>query len=202
LDTSASEVRVTWVSVPNFSGGGTGTFQYQFRPDGTVHVVWQSVTGAGNSFLVGWTPGGGASDPGNRDLSATLSTPLVLCSGPFTGIVLAANQRPVFGTTVNLATSNIPAGSLFAALVLSFTQAIPPQDLGPLGMPGCFGHTVGGTSFLYLLPPPSVSSNLFIPADPSYTGAAVIGQSFSYSPPLTPLGVIAANGLRLVLGPM
>jgi hypothetical protein len=200
LDSTPTGVRVTWVNVNNFSGGGTATFQYEFLPSGTVRIVWGNMTLAGNTYLTGWSPGAVSPDPGPLDISG-LTTPVSLCAQSVTTITLAASAAPVLGTTIAMQTTAIPAGSAFAALVLSFSRAVPPIDLTSLGMPGCFQHTVGGAVTLYITPGSSVSSPLAIPSSVTFAGLNVIGQSFSYSPPLTPLGVISSNGLSLFLGP-
>jgi hypothetical protein len=199
-DSSASVARVTFVAVPNFSGGGTATFQFQFYPNGNVIIVWQTVNLGGNDYLVGYTPGGNAVDPGNSNLSASLSTPVSLCNAPYTGIVLSASARPVLGTSINLVTSNIAPGTGFGALVLSLTQAVPPTNLASIGMTGCEGHVVGGVNFLYVSPVSSAQTTWILPANPVYTGVQVTAQSFMYSPPRTPLGIIASNGLLFVAG--
>jgi hypothetical protein len=203
LDSSASVVRITWSGVFSYATPSSpATFQAQFFPNGTVNYVWQTMTPAGGGYLVGWTPGNGATDPGNRDLSVTLPTPFNLCAGPFTGITLNASARPVLNTSINLITSNIPSGSPFGALLLSFTTPVPPTDLTSVGMPGCFGYvSSSGSTILYIAPGASVQTPLAIPNLAAFTGLAVYGQSFTNSPGLTPLGVITSNGLTLVLGP-
>src|SRR5262249_1742143 len=80
---SATAVRVTWSGVFSYGTTSPSTFQVQFFPNGTVNYVWQTMSNQGSAYLVGWTPGGNAADPGNRDLSVTLPTPLNLCAGPF-----------------------------------------------------------------------------------------------------------------------
>lgn len=201
FDSTPAMARVTWVNVPNFSGGGQNTFQYQFLPNGTVHVIWRAMTAAGNAYVVGWTSGGGAADPGNRDLSATLSTPFTLCATRFAGLAHSASARPVIGTTINLSTANVPAGSGGGVTLLWFGQAIPPVDLGPIGMPGCFAHGSGAAvDFPFATPSSTVVVPLPIPNQQSLSGLGVVTETFTYSPPLTPLGVIASNGLLLILG--
>ena len=78
FDATASRVVVSFVAVPNFSGGGTVTFQWQFQPNGVVHVVYQAVSGT-SSPLVGWSRGGNAADPGPIDISAALPGGFSLC---------------------------------------------------------------------------------------------------------------------------
>lgn len=201
VQSSASAVIVSWNAVNNFSGGGTASFQFQFLPNGTVHVLWRAMNLAGNGYLVGWTRGGGDVDPGNRDLSTTLSTPYSLCAGRFTGISLGASARPVLGTTINLVTSNIPAGTSGGVTLLWFNQATPPIDLSSIGMTGCFAHGSGpAVDFAFGVTGTTASVPLAVPAQSSFSGLGVVAETFTYSPPLTPLGVIASNGLVLVLG--
>jgi hypothetical protein len=200
VDSSAAVVRVTWLDVPNFSGGGTNTFQYQFLPNGTIHVLWRAMTAAGNAYLVGYTPGGGALDPGSRDLSATLPAGFTQCGVDRQALALAAGSMPVLGTTVNLTTTNVPPGSPFGATVVSFTQAVPPTNLSSIGMTGCEGHVVGGSTYTVFAPGTSFVLPLAIPLGSSWIGVNVVAQAFSYSPPITPLGAISSNGVELLLG--
>jgi hypothetical protein len=201
VDQSPTAVLVTWLNVPNYGVGGTATFQCQFLSNGTVHILWRTMNPAGNGYVVGWTPGGGASDPGSRDLSATLPGGFSLCAGNFTGLALGASARPILGTTVTLTTSNIPTGTSIGLMLLGFTQAIPPIDLTSIGMPGCTAHVTDGLASAFVPASSSFPIPVPIPSDQSLTGLRVIAQSFTYGPPLTPLGLIAANGLVLVLGP-
>jgi hypothetical protein len=200
VDSSPTSVRVTWLGVADFTPGGSNTFQCEFLPSGTVNIVWQNMTVFGSSTLVGWSPGAVSPDPGPLDLSAALVTPIPLCLANVMPITLLASARPVLGSTINLQTTSIPPASAFAAVVLSFTRAMPPIDLTTIGMPGCFQYPVGGSTLLYPAPGAAASTPLIIPVAISYAGLEVIGQSFSYSPLLTPLGVVSSNGLLLFLG--
>ena len=201
FDSSASEARVTWLNVPNFAGGGTATFQYQFLPNGTVHVLWQAMNPAGNAYLVGWTPGSGAANPGSRDLSATLPGGFGLCASNFQPLTLSSSARPILGTTVTLTTANIPPATTFGFMLVGFNQLVPPLNLTPFGMPGCFAHALDGTTLGFAPTGATYPLALSIPGGSNFTGVRVITQSYTYSPPLTPLGVIASNGLILGLGP-
>lgn len=116
------------------------------------------------------------------------------------GLSLAASARPVVGTTFQWATSAIPAGTPFGLTLLSFAQANPPLDLAGYGMAGCFGYVQGGESHFWFSPGASVNVPFTVPNDASFAGLPLIGQSFAYSPPLTTLGLIASNGMALVVG--
>ncbi len=200
LDSGPSEVRITWNGVNNFSGVGQSTFQYRFQPNGTVHIVWQAMSPAGNAYCVGWSPGAVSPDPGSTDLSATLAVPMTLCATPFHGIALDASARPVLGTTIQWQTTGIPPGTAFGALLRSLTQAVPPVDLTAIGMPGCEAHVVAPVATLFLAPGTSVQFPETIPNNPSLIGVVLVGQALVYSPPLTPLGFVASNGMLLTLG--
>ena len=200
LDSSASVVRITWVAVPNYSGGGTATFQYQFLPSGTVHVIYQAVTAAGNLYLTGYTPGGGAADPGSINISAALATPFNLCltnSGP---VALNASARPILGTTINLTTSNIPNGTLLGLLILSLTQYSPGIDLTFLQMPGCELYAGLDSLTQFATPGASAAVPFTSPVTPSLAGTIVMGQSATLSPGFNPFGFLTSNGVVMVLG--
>jgi hypothetical protein len=201
LDSSASVVRITFNAVPNYSGGGTATFQYQFFPNGNVNVVYGAVTAAGNEYLVGFTLGGGAADPGSWDISANLAAGLALCSGPVPNLALAASARPIMGTTINLNTANIPAGSTVGLSILSLTQhALPGIDLGPSGMPGCRLYCGLDVMNAFLLGGASASVPFTVPNVPSASGLVIMNQSAILRPASNAFGAITSNALQLLLG--
>ena len=200
VDSSPTRVTVTWNGVPNFSAGGANTFQYQFYPNGTVHILWQSITAAGNAYLVGWSPGGVQQDPGSRDLSATLPIPYELCAGYFAGLDFDASARPVLGTTIQWVTSNIPANTDLGFVLKSVTRLSPPVDLTFIGMTGCEAHIANWWSDVFVLPPSTVQLPEIIPNDVTLIGVQLIGQVVTHSPPLTPMGLIASNAVVLTLG--
>ena len=200
-DSSPTSVTFTWLNVPNSgtSAPGTSTFQIQLQANGTVHMIWQNMSTNGNAYLVGWSPGGGASDPGSVDLTTALPAGISLCDN--LPIDLTTSARPIVGTTIQHMVSPVDSATPFGGLVLSLVQALPPIDLAPYGMPGCFAHTSGGVNQLWFpAGAASVSIPLTIPNDPGLMGVQIVSQSYAWSPPLTPLGLIASNGLLLLLG--
>ena len=200
VDSSATEVRITFVAVPNFSGGGTATFQWKFLSSGTVHEIYTAVTAAGNSYLTGYTPGGGASDPGSINISAALATPFGLCGNNAAGVALNASARPILGTTINLTTSNIPSGTLLGLLILSLTQYSPGIDLTFLQMPGC--ELYAGLDSLTQFPTPGTSAAVpfTFPSTVSLAGTLLMGQAATLSPGFNPFGFLTSNGVVMVLG--
>jgi hypothetical protein len=131
----------------------------------------------------------------NGALSATVAS---VGSGCF-GLGLTST-RPVLGTTAVLTTSGIPAGTPLGVTILTTTPAPAPIDLSVIGMPTCFGYVIGGVNELWLNPVSTAQVNLVVPNATSLLGYLVAAQSLSASPPLTPLGFIASNGLLLVVG--
>lgn len=179
------------------------TFQFQFdRATGAVHYVFGTVnmlTVYGGSAIVGYSPGGASGDPGNRDLSATLSTPFPVRDADVAPLDFTSSARPRIGSATNLLTQALPATTVFGADALSFTRFVPGLDLGGLGMPGCRRH-VGLDAVLVFLPAGGTGSlSLAVPANPVLAGVDVWSQSFAFAPGVNACGVTTSNGLRLHL---
>ena len=201
FEATNAEVRLTWLDVPSWSSTLGNTFQIRFQSNGDVDYYWLQIGGESNGYLVGWSVGGVAADPGPTDLSAELGAGFLVCNSDQPGLTFAASSMPVVGTAVGLVSSNIPPGSPFGATALSLTEAVPPQDLTSLGMPGCEGYLVGQVvQELFVSPGVAHTSTLLVPNDQSLLGLVFAGQSFTYSPPLTPIGVISSNGLVFTVG--
>jgi hypothetical protein len=202
----------TWNNVVSTLGLGAGTvpstFQFQFdTTTGNFHIVFLnmdnvSISGytGGDGYLVGWTPSGANADPGSVDLTAVLPSLILLTGADATPLRLAGSARPVLGSSVNLTVSNIPAGSPFGAVLLGFIGYNPGISLTGIGMPGCFRYTDGAASVLFIAPVGSASVPFASPASPSFIGVHVFCQGVTFSPPITPLGAIASNGVDLNLG--
>ena len=200
VDATPAVVRVSYTAVPNFSGGGTATFQFQFFPNGNVNVIYQAVAAAGNDYLTGYTLGGGAADPGNWDISANLAGGLSLCAGPGSSLALASSARPILGTSINLDTTNIPAGSLVGISILSLTQYTPGLDLSFLGMPTCTLYAGLDVLNTFATPSSSASVGWAVPNAPSAAGVSVMSQSAVLKIGVNAFGAITSNAVQLVLG--
>jgi hypothetical protein len=200
FDATPARAIVTWNGVPSLAGTGASTFQMQFFPSGTVHVLWQSLGAGPLPLLVGWAPGGVTTDPGARNLSAQLAATFSLCATSFDGVRLDASAPPVLGTTVQWQLSGIAAGTGWGALMRSLTQATPPIDLTPIGMPGCFAHVVAPVATVFVSPGPTLQIAEQIPNVPALLSLSLVGQAIAYDPPLTPLGLVASNAMVLTLG--
>jgi hypothetical protein len=115
------------------------------------------------------------------------------------GLTLAVSARPVLGTTISLVTSGIPAGTLLGATVFSNIQHDPGIDLSSIGMPGCRQYVDLDVSRIFLVSAASGSVPQTIPNSSSFAGVHVYCQSATFSAGFVPLGVIASNGLTLLL---
>lgn len=194
-------VYITWDGVYDFSGASAAdasTFQFQFDcTTGSVAIVFSNVStlgASGQTFLVGYSPGGNSSDPGSVDLSSTLPTGFAV-STDVSPLSLVATSRPVTGTTWGLSTTNIPATGLLGLDILGFANPGIP-DLGFLGMPGCglyasldlMGAWVVGGPHTWGLP---------IPNNPTLVGIDIYASAAVFQvPPVNTFGAIMANGLQ------
>ena len=200
FDANATRAILTWNNVPYLTGTGSCTFQIQLFPNGTVNVLWQTMASSAFAVLAGWSPGGGYSDPGAHNLSASLTTPLSLCANPFDGLTLDSSELPVLGTTLQWQLGGIPGNTGWGALMRSLTQAVPPIDLTAAGMPGCFAHVVNPLATVFLSPGASLQLPESLPNNVALIGVTLVGQAIVFNPPLTPLGLVASNGVVLTLG--
>ena len=195
---------ITWLNVLGYVGTAQGvtpsTFQFQFElATGNVTCVFQSldtvsVSSYGRAWTIGYSPGGPSLDPGNRDLTTALPFALDPSDlGP--PLLLAAAQRPIAGTTINLDTTNIPPGSPFGALILGLSN--PGLSLSPL-MAGCTQYTDGLVTLLFFSPGATQSTPFNVP---NAVGVSIKAQSAVYCPAagFTTLGAIASNGVDLFI---
>lgn len=136
-----------------------------------------------------------ASSVPNGNLSATVAN---VGAGCF-GLGLTAT-RPVLGTTAQVTTTGIPAGTPLGVTILTLTPTPFPIDLTAIGMPSCFAYVQDGVNEVWLNPTTTAQVPLVVPNTASLIGLAVAAQSLSASPPLTPLGFIASNGVTMVVG--
>jgi hypothetical protein len=204
-DSPNGVVYVTWTGVAVWEATPSSprflnTFQVAMHSNGLVEYRYQSCSApatAGLNTMTGFTPGGTARDPGNRDISATLP---FTTSTDMNALALAASARPVLGASINLVTTNCATASV-GANILSFTQHNPGLPLAGLGMPGCQQY-VGLDAVSLFFPSGGTGSNSFsIPNNPAYAGMHVFSQSAAFVTGLNPLGVISSNGVDLLANP-
>ncbi len=199
VDSSPARVVVTWDGVPDLGGTGASTFQCQFEPNGTVHMLWQSMSNGGNGYLVGWSPGLTIGGPGH-DLSQQLPATFHLCSTSFQGLTLATDPRPALGATVAWNVGGIAPSTLFGWLLVSTIEANPPVDLTALGMPGCELYVASPLAVGFTPSAGSASLPMPIPVQVALLGLTVAGQAAGLDAQFTPSGLFTSNGVVLTVG--
>ncbi|MEY4674474.1 MAG: hypothetical protein RL148_2258 [Planctomycetota bacterium] len=195
VDAANGVVYCTWLGVVAYGTTNAQNVQVALRSNGGVEMRWRACNPTAEA-LVGWSPGSGAALPSARDLTA--SVPFATATDSL-GLGLRALNRPVLGTTFQMAVENIPAGSSFGVVFLGFTKPTPAVDLTGIGMPGCFrycsqesqaGQLVSGTSFTY---------SLALPNNTAFRGLVLYSQAATLTPGLNALGALSSNGMELLV---
>jgi len=201
-NSNTQRVVITWDGVEYYNSNATARFQIQFWANGDVHYIYQSVASGGNDYLVGFSLGNGATDPGSMDISANLNGSVSVCNSTSgtPNCTLNSTTRPILGTTVNLVTTNVPAGTVGGLSILSLNAIPGGIDLTFLGMPGCRVYqdltvvdnlaVFGGTGFRLLT----------IPSATNLIGTQVYNQSVVFALNINPANMVTSNGLELKIG--
>jgi hypothetical protein len=190
---------VTWDGVWDFGGASAAsanTFQAQFDvTSGTVHFVYQSLSGLGNGCLVGYSDPGNSADPGSIDISALLPATFPAAVFAVTPLSLAATSRPIIGTSWNLTVGNVPGS---AALGVDIFGLSDPNiaDLGFLGMPTC-GLRASLDLLNAWLPSGNTHAYSFVvPNNPAILNVHLYTTSAVFqNPPVNSFGAITSNGI-------
>lgn len=111
------------------------------------------------------------------------------------GLTITGLTRPVTATDWNLELSNMPAGTVVAALL--FGIANPNLALGALA-PGCTQYS--SVSGVILLPTSMPTYNFVIPNNSIFIGFDVFSQGVALVPGANPLGVSMSEGLLGTVG--
>jgi hypothetical protein len=172
------------------------TFQIAIYATGNVEYRYLNCAST-ITVLTGWSPGGGARDPGSTDVSALVA---LVCATDLYPLTHATSTRPVCGATVQLQTADLPAGSLLGGTILGLTQFFPGIDLGLIGMPGCALYASLDVLDLTVPSASSFGYALAIPSSVSLVGTTVLTQGIAHAPWGNPFGMTTSNGLRLVVG--
>ncbi len=191
---SPARAVITWSMVPEYGNtANTNTFQVQLLDTGDIVIGYQQVSITDG--LVGFSIGGGVTDPGSVDISASL--PLAVATSVAEPMSIGTSAEPILGTTISVDSTGLN-GSVIGVTHLGLTSQNTALDF--IGMTGCTWLA----SIDYVLPMPISagigSTMLPIPNIPSLAGASVFTQSVAVKPGINPLGIFASNGLELVLG--
>ena len=196
-DAVTAATTVTWWRVP-VAGAATGscTFSCTAELDGTLELRYDAISNPVDVCLVGFSAGAGARDPGPRDLS--LAVPFATQHDD-PGLLLAAEGRPVLGTTMLLRVVDRPLAAGNRVLLLGWTSLATGIDLGGYGAPGCR---------LFVDPRSAVTFGLGsgaalavpLPADANLLGLGWCAQSASLQPGVNALGLTTSNALTCTIG--
>ena len=116
------------------------------------------------------------------------------------GLTHDADVRPVTGSTIQLATTGMPAGTALGATVLSLTQLNPGTNLTPLGLTGCFQYVTLDLLQTWL-PIAGVGQTPFaIPNNPGLAGFPLSTQGVVFHLGVNPADTLTSNGLLLTVG--
>tara|TARA_R110002072_G_scaffold139249_3_gene282745 strand:+ start:16571 stop:19582 length:3012 start_codon:yes stop_codon:yes gene_type:complete len=198
FDSTTQRVVVTWVSVPNFFNSGSSTFQAQFWANGDVHFIYQNISVAGD-YLTGFSKTTTA-DPGSVNMAAAAGSGLGVCTSAQPELAFGTSSRPVIGTTFDLVTTEIPAGTLFGLALLSTTQLNPGVNLTFLGLPGCELYQTIDVSVLWGQVGNSGVVPWPLPNNPALAGFEAYCQSATLTPGINAFGMAVSNGIKLTVG--
>ncbi|MCA8950904.1 MAG: hypothetical protein KDE27_15475 [Planctomycetes bacterium] len=195
IDPSTNGAVVTFLNVPEYNSPGSGqTFQIVFLPGGVIEMRYMTCASVLQPVLAGWTPGGGAADPGSIDIT-TLTIP-IMTSPDKTALWHEAELRPVVGNSVPLLTGPIPASALLTATVFGLTEYTMGIDLTALGMPSCHQYTSVDAVQLNLPANGLARGMLTVPSSTTFVGVQIKSQAASLVPGYNAVGAIASNGIR------
>ena len=201
FDTTAQRTVVSWDDVENFNGSLTVNFQIQFWANGDVHFIYQGVGISSGNYLVGFSLGSNAADPGSIDISGSLNGSVSVCDATGTpDVALGASARPVLGTSIDLITTNIPLASVGGLSILSITPIPGGLDLAFLGMPGCVAYQGLDVIDLFTVGGGTGQRAFSFPNNPSLSGAHVYNQSAVMVLGINPFNIVTSNGLDLLVG--
>lgn len=199
VDPSGTTVYVTWDNVPTFTAGGTVDLQVALHASGIVEYRYGSCVGpSGDVGIVGWSPGFGAVDPGNTDLS---TVPSFSTSGPDVPPLTLFSPRAFVNTTILETVSYIPANAAFTIRILA-AAPLPGIDLGIVGAPDCpLWVDVNAIVDMGLsVATPDADFTFSIPNDLSLFGVTAYTQGLSFVATANPFGVMTTNGSAMTIG--
>lgn len=211
---------VTWLEVGQTNGAAwsgyvVDTFQCIVHENGNVEFRYGAMNGLQSGtpitgFSRGGTSGAPCVDPGSRDLSYEHYFP-TRPEGSRNGMVLSASLPPLLSTIAPVPVShtltNIPAGTTFAALLVSFAAFQPGVQLFA-GPQGCLQSIQGPMNVQMVINPPNPWTTIAIqmpmalsPSGGGWFDLPLVLQGAALTvAPKGALSTLTTNALRLHLG--
>jgi hypothetical protein len=198
VDPSGNAVYITWITSEYL--GPSQDFQVMIDSGGNIEYRYQAVNITAVPILVGWSPGGGATDPGMIDITAA-GTFLTGDGSRATTLTSTGGGRPILGTTFSQDVGSIRSGAAVGLLFYGFGNLLPAgASLAPFGAPGCTQWINLLVSQLFLVGSSTTPVALPIPNTPSLAGVILQSQAAVLSPGANALGAVVSNGAALTLG--
>ncbi|GAB4138204.1 MAG: hypothetical protein Fur0037_03800 [Planctomycetota bacterium] len=198
-DTTPGYAMFTIIGAPYWGQGGSNDAQVKLWANGDIDMAWGNAASVqGGPCMVGISEGNGAANLGPVDWSASLPLAVNPAGTVPVGLDAQAGSRPSLNTTFTMDVSDIPAGTPFGIMLLSFRQ----QNINAAiyGMTGCWQLTNLDAKLLFLTPSPVVPFALPIPNNTGLLGLVIYSQAATFSSGYNPLGVVASNGGEIRLG--
>ncbi|MCA8952747.1 MAG: hypothetical protein KDE27_24770 [Planctomycetes bacterium] len=198
-DAQAQTATITFDQVEEYlNPANTHTFQFHFDGSGRIELRFGACAPGGG--VTGWNPAVDSENPGSIDLSTAVPFTVPLQDrGPVT---LAADQRPLLGTTVNLVLTELSIGTSLAAYFFGLTQVSTTGLPVPVAaLPSCLQFT-GADAVLLLVPSGTAGSlPLSLPAAPALAGTDLFVQCAVEAPIGMPgaRGILLSNALHLLV---
>ncbi len=202
---NGAEVYVTWSCVADGRGGPppagstSASVQCVLRSDGSFALRYADITpgpGTGRA-VIGFGAGGGAPDPGSRDLDQAVP---FATTGPDRYPLEHRCTPPVLGGAMTLEVEGVESAG-FAFVVLGDAAIPAGVDLAAAGAPGCRAYTNAVTSLLAPVAQPvgAGAAQLQVPSAPALLGAAYASQAVAPSSG-NALSLTTSNGVRWIIG--
>lgn len=206
-DTTATYAMATWIGAPSYGvANSPNDFQVKLFVNGDIEFNYGQISPAGGTFggatqtIVGFTEGNGAFDPGTVDYTLVVPGHTIGLAGRIPlALDAAVGSSPQIGSAFSLELKNIPNGTVLSVFALGLFQR--NIDASIYGMPGCTQYVSLDATILALTGGGSTTSfSLNIPNNSAFIGVQLFAQGLSFSPGYTPIGVIASNGGRILMG--
>lgn len=207
FDPAGAWVRVSWDQLQE-PGIPTSicTCSVTMSNGGNVEIAYDSLSNQapGNNAFSGYFEGNMAPIGAPIDWSAFIANPIPQTGNGDIPPILSLDARPRIGTTVNMVTDDINAGTLGGVLFLAVDR-LAPVNLAVIGAPDCFAHVDIGAGLIASLSMSLNPSNQFsvpvvIPNNPVFLATNFHAQTMTLQPGVNALSALTSNGLCVNVG--
>ena len=223
------EATITWDHVPEFGQAGTNTVVCTLRGDGSITLEYNNVSFTNHEGLIGYSPGGGALDPGTMDFSALpivgvageaiyegfaassfdLSNSSVIFVPTAGSYTVAAGPTPPLRDPISISSAVLPNLGTTFVIDINDTPASSVWNgvyfgnttVGPAALPGAPGCTIYTNGNLGGIGGPGMTSvSLAIPTTTALIGTVLETQGISIVAGINPRNIVLSNLGTLTVG--